>query len=69
MRKVARGRYEVEIELLCEDPKETKPYEVTEMHVRALERLINEAPEYWLWSHRRWKYKRQGDKIVRQTIE
>lgn len=68
MRKVSRGRYEVEIELLCENPKETKPYEITEMQVRALERLINEAPEYWLWSHRRWKFKRKGNKIVRQKI-
>jgi KDO2-lipid IV(A) lauroyltransferase len=56
MRKVARGRYEVDLELLCENPKDTKPFEITEMHVRALERLIHEAPQYWLWSHRRWKH-------------
>lgn len=58
MKRIKRGRYEVDVELLCENPKETKPYEITEMHVRALENLIYEAPEYWLWSHRRWKYKR-----------
>lgn len=58
MRKIKRGLYEVEIELLTENPAETKPYEITEMHVRALERLIYEAPEYWLWSHRRWKHSR-----------
>lgn len=62
MRKVSRGRYEVELELLCENPKETKPYEITEMHVKALERLICEAPQYWLWSHRRWKHKRESFK-------
>lgn len=69
LRKVSRGRYEVEIDLLCENPKDTKPFEITDMQVRALEKLIHEAPEYWLWSHRRWKYKRVGDQIVRQTIE
>ncbi|MHC1705465.1 MAG: lysophospholipid acyltransferase family protein [Tenuifilaceae bacterium] len=58
LRKVSRGKYEADIELLCENPKETKPYEITEMHVRALEKLIHKAPENWLWSHRRWKYKR-----------
>jgi Kdo2-lipid IVA lauroyltransferase/acyltransferase len=68
MRKVARGQYEVDIDLLCENPKETEPYEITEMHVRALEKLINEAPEYWLWSHRRWKFKRVGNTIQRQKI-
>lgn len=58
MRKVRRGLYEVELELLTENPAETKPYEITQMHVKALERVINEAPEYWLWSHRRWKHSR-----------
>lgn len=69
MRKVKRGRYDVEFVLLCENPKETKPYEITEMHVHALEKLIHEAPEYWLWSHRRWKYKKVDGKIVRQKVE
>lgn len=60
MRKVKRGRYEVELEVLTENPKETKQYEITEMHVKALELLIQEKPEYWLWSHRRWKHKREN---------
>ena len=68
VRKVKRGAYEVDIELLCENPKDTKPHEITELHVKALERLIHEAPEYWLWSHRRWKYKRVGNTIERQII-
>lgn len=62
MRKVSRGRYEVELELLTDNPKDTKPYEITEMHVKALEKLIQETPQYWLWSHRRWKHKRKNFK-------
>lgn len=58
MYKVKRGRYEVRLELLCENPRSCKQYEVTNMHVKALEKLIVEQPEYWLWSHRRWKHKR-----------
>jgi KDO2-lipid IV(A) lauroyltransferase len=68
MQKVERGKYEVEFIPLCENPKETKPFEITELHVRALERIIRKNPEYWLWSHRRWKFKRAGDKIIKQTI-
>ncbi len=56
IRRVARGRYEVELETICEDPKGIKPYEITEAHVRILEHLIREEPGYWLWSHRRWKH-------------
>lgn len=48
MQKVARGKYEVEFIPLCEIPKETKPYEITELHLRALEKIIIQNPEYWL---------------------
>ncbi len=58
MDKVARGRYEVTFSILCAEPKKFKPFEITNMHVRALENQIKARPEYWLWSHRRWKHKR-----------
>jgi KDO2-lipid IV(A) lauroyltransferase len=54
--KVKRGRYEVEIELICENPNELAPYEITNRHVQILENLVREQPEYWLWSHKRWKH-------------
>ena len=56
VRKVKRGRYEVEIEQITGDPKDLEPFEITEAHVRILENLIREEPGYWLWSHRRWKH-------------
>lgn len=54
--KIRRGKYQVEFELICEDPSTMEPYEITEMHVRILEKQIIEKPELWLWSHRRWKH-------------
>jgi KDO2-lipid IV(A) lauroyltransferase len=54
--KVKRGYYEVEAEKLCDDASILDPHEVTELHVKALERTIISAPEFWLWTHRRWKY-------------
>ncbi len=59
MRKASRGHYIVETEVLCEDPKAAPTNSITEAHVRALEKQIREQPEYWLWSHRRWKHKRE----------
>jgi len=56
IRKVKRGRYEVDIELICEDPNSLEAYEITNRHVQILEDLIREEPDYWLWSHRRWKH-------------
>jgi KDO2-lipid IV(A) lauroyltransferase len=54
---VKRGHYTYTFVPLVENPKATKPYEITDIHVKYLESLINEKPEYWLWSHRRWKIK------------
>lgn len=57
MRRVKRGFYEVEFELITENPKQTAEYEITKKHMQILERDIITNPEMWLWSHRRWKYK------------
>jgi KDO2-lipid IV(A) lauroyltransferase len=54
---VKRGYYTYTFVPLVEKPEETKPYEITKIQVNYLELLIREKPEYWLWSHRRWKIK------------
>ena len=56
--KMRRGYYEVEFELVTDDPKNLPAGEITDRHLRCLERLIIQQPEYWLWSHRRWKHKK-----------
>jgi len=55
VKKESRGHYRIEYVLLCENPKETKSGEISELHVRYLEKMIQTNPQYWLWSHRRWK--------------
>ena len=57
--KVKRGEYLIKFKLLFEDVSKTSDYEITETHLRFLEKLIQEKPEYWLWSHKRWKHKRK----------
>lgn len=61
MDKVKRGKYEVVFKPLTNNPKSHNPYEITELHVKELEKVIREKPEYWLWSHRRWKRKRMPE--------
>lgn len=67
MTKVKRGHYEVDFELLTETPNDFAPYELTDLHVKRLEQHIMEAPQYWLWSHKRWKIKPQEN--ITQTTE
>jgi KDO2-lipid IV(A) lauroyltransferase len=57
--KVRRGHYEVEFTELFENASETGQNEITEAYVRSLEHVLQQKPEYWLWSHRRWKHKRK----------
>jgi KDO2-lipid IV(A) lauroyltransferase len=57
MRRVKRGYYSYTIVPLAENAKETAEYEITNAHVKYLETMINREPQYWLWSHRRWKFK------------
>ena len=56
--KVRRGYYNLNIELLFDHTAGLPEYTITEAHVRRLEEVVREKPEYWLWSHRRWKYKK-----------
>jgi len=58
VKKIKRGVYEINAELLVAEPGATSDGEITELHTRRLEKDIREQPETWLWSHRRWKRKR-----------
>lgn len=58
IKKVKRGHYEVQFIKLFENAKETERYEITETHTHTLENIIRKRPEYWLWSHKRWKHKK-----------
>lgn len=56
--KLKRGHYEVVFELVHDQPADTPYGFITEAHTRLLERDILRKPEFWLWSHRRWKHKK-----------
>ena len=56
--KIKRGYYTFDIELLFEESSETTVDEMTGKYAARLEKLIKTQPEYYLWSHRRWKHKR-----------
>ena len=58
MDKVKRGHYEVTYQVVTDDPLSHPEGEITELHTRVLEQIIREKPQYWLWSHKRWKRKR-----------
>jgi KDO2-lipid IV(A) lauroyltransferase len=54
--KVRRGYYEIKGILLDNDPRSSKEGELTRKYVTALEEVIRQYPEGYLWSHKRWKH-------------
>lgn len=60
MRRVRRGYYEAELKLITRHPQEVKgEYGLTDIYYRMLEQNIKQAPEFWLWSHKRWARTRE----------
>ena len=56
--KAKRGHYEVEYSLITDKPTEQPHGKITEDFTKRLEQDIINKPQYWLWSHKRWKHKR-----------
>lgn len=58
VKKVRRGYYEIELSELCTDVKQMPEGAITQLYAQHLEDIIKRRPEYWLWTHRRWKHKK-----------
>ena len=56
--KIKRGYYSVTIREISKNPKKTEEFEITNKYMEMMETTILRAPEYWLWTHNRWKHKR-----------
>jgi KDO2-lipid IV(A) lauroyltransferase len=63
VQKVNRGHYSLTAELMFERTSGQPQYLITETHVKRLEELIKGKPEFWMWSHRRWKHKKPAPDV------
>lgn len=59
VKKVRRGYYEATFSVPFENPREVPDYQITETYLRMLEEQIREQPEFYLWTHKRWKTTRE----------
>lgn len=57
--KIKRGYYELRLSEITDNPKSLPDGEITRLYAEKLENDIREEPAYWLWSHRRWKHKKE----------
>ena len=59
-KKIKRGFYTAHFEVLTQNISQVPNYEITEQFLKLVEKQIEEAPEYYLWTHKRWKHRRQS---------
>ena len=58
-KKIKRGYYQASFEVLSEDVKSVPNYEITDKFLKLVEEQIYEAPEFYLWTHKRWKHTKE----------
>lgn len=58
VKRISRGYYEFSFEEICSEPTALKPYQITEKYIAKTMQAINEAPAFYLWTHRRFKHAR-----------
>jgi KDO2-lipid IV(A) lauroyltransferase len=59
-KKLQFGRYRMQIKPLWHPGDPGDELGITRTFIEHLEGSIREAPHLWLWSHRRWKYRREN---------
>ncbi|KRD12457.1 lipid A biosynthesis acyltransferase [Flavobacterium sp. Root901] len=57
VKKVARGYYEATFLPIADNPNDYKNFDITEKYLKEVEKQILEAPEFYLWTHKRWKHR------------
>ncbi len=60
-KRIKRGYYEVEFSEIADDPNKAESGEIIDIFSKKLEQEIISAPQFWLWSHKRWKHKRPSN--------
>lgn len=56
MKKIERGYYSVDFQLIAENPNDYKDYEITEKYLKLVENQLREDPYPYLWTHNRFKH-------------
>ena len=57
VKKIARGYFEATFLSIADNPNDYENFDITEKYLREVEQQILEAPEYYLWTHKRWKHR------------
>lgn len=68
-RRLAAGRYEIRFDELYNGTDDVEPQEITRRYAKALEAMIRETPELWLWSHNRWRHTPAKQEALKERVK
>lgn len=57
--KKGRGYYEATLVPITEDARKSPEHYITKKFIELLEEQIRKKPEYYLWTHKRWKHRNE----------
>ena len=60
MKKIKRGKYQMEFKLIADKPLKLKDKEITEIYKKMVENQIKTNPSYYFWTHRRFKHEKSS---------
>ncbi len=68
--KIKRGYYETTFKTITLKPTDFDDYQITDKFLTLVEEQIKEKPEYYFWTHKRWKHSHEiEDELKRRAIK
>ena len=58
VQKIKRGFYEACFSLITDKPNDFKNYQISDEYIKLVEKQVNSKPEYYTWTHRRFKHRK-----------
>jgi KDO2-lipid IV(A) lauroyltransferase len=58
VKKVKRGYYELTLIPISDNPNSVPDFGITHTFIKEVEKQIYDAPEYYFWTHKRWKHRK-----------
>lgn len=59
VKKIKRGYHQATFTLLTENAAQLPQFDLTHLFFQKLEESINNSPDQYFWTHKRWKYKKE----------
>jgi KDO2-lipid IV(A) lauroyltransferase len=61
-KKIKRGYYETSFSLITDEAQKFPDYELTDIFIEKVEKQVRTQPEYYFWTHKRFKHKDKAPK-------